>query len=80
LNRKYPELPDGQVNPVAYKDPSQHARHVIIASEPSTYKHEQWNLIPKNKALSVDEDGVMEIMPMEMPASFMATAMTTENA
>jgi glutamine amidotransferase len=80
LNRKYPELPDGQINPVAYKDPSQHASHVIIASEPSTYKHEQWNLIPKNKSLSVDEDGVVEIMSVEMMASLMATATTTEHA
>jgi len=80
LNRKYPELPEGQVNPVAYKDPSEHASHVIIASEPSTYKREQWNLIAKNHALSVDEDGVVEIMPVKMAASLMATAMTTEHA
>jgi len=80
LNRKYPDRPDGQVNPVAYKEPREHGSHVIVASEPSTYKREQWTLIPKNHCLLVDKDGTVEVFPIDVSAKLMAKATTTQHA
>lgn len=33
-------------------------KHTIIASEPTTYDEQEWHLIKKNHALTVDEHGV----------------------
>jgi glutamine amidotransferase len=77
LNRKYPDHPDGLENPWAYKDSEEHGSHVIVASEPTTYKKEQWNLIPKNHSLAVGKDGQVEVTPIEVPQQLMATARST---
>jgi len=57
LNRKYPDHPDDGVTNTRKNlhDEKEHGKHVIIASEPSTYKQEDWKLIPKNVFLMVDE-------------------------
>ncbi len=34
-----------------------HGKHVIVASEPSTYKIEEWKLVEKNHAILVEADG-----------------------
>lgn len=70
LNRKYPDHPDGA--PVV-KDSERlaraesHGAHLIIASEPSTYKVRDWKLIGKNQRVLADESGtfVVEDVPYE---------------
>lgn len=64
LNRKYPDHPDGiEKDPqrADRKDVEEHGRHVIVASEPSTYKDSEWTLIGKNQCLMVDVDGKPEL-------------------
>ena len=80
MNRKYPDNPNGQGNPEAYKNAGEHGSHIIVASEPSTYKREQWNLLPKNHFLSVDKDCRVEVMPMAIPAELMVQARATHHA
>lgn len=58
LNSKYPENPNGGENLHAMKKSEDHDRHVIVSSEPSTYREEDWTLIEKNHCLLVGEDGV----------------------
>jgi len=43
-------------NPKAKKGSEEHGKHVIVASEPTTYKESQWELIEKNRVVMV-EDG-----------------------
>lgn len=65
LNRKYPDHPDGVELPDRHQaariEAEEHGAHVIVASEPSTYKVEDWELIGKNQALLVDTDGTAKI-------------------
>ena len=60
LNRKYPDHPDGievaGVTDVG-KAEGEHGRHLIIASEPSTYKENDWELIGKNQCVMASPDG-----------------------
>lgn len=61
LNRKFPGHPDdpNRVNEMAIKEEDEQiGKHTIIASEPTTYDAEEWHLIGRNCALSVDEKGV----------------------
>ena len=78
LNRKYPERADGSKNPDAFKAADEHGRHVIVSSEPTTYKKESWNLIPKNAALWVQKDGTAQIKHIDVPSQMMAKGATTE--
>ncbi|BFZ62406.1 hypothetical protein YB2330_003500 [Saitoella coloradoensis] len=63
LNRKYPDHPDGQEAAKAHKQcglggnkmPGEHGKHVIVASEPSTYKEEEWELVPRDNIVLVDD-------------------------
>ncbi|KZF20215.1 N-terminal nucleophile aminohydrolase [Xylona heveae TC161] len=65
LNRKYPGDPDGQhENECATCRPRDHGPHVIVASEPSTYKREEWTLVPKNNVLTADRDGNVTVEPI----------------
>src|SRR2546430_7645989 len=43
-----------------------HGAHVIVASEPTTYKEQEWNLIPKNHCCIVGKDGLHEIEQIEL--------------
>ena len=45
LNRKYPGEADGEGKGGAVKSPEEHGKHVIIASEPTTYKMEEWHVV-----------------------------------
>ncbi len=76
LNRKYPDHPDGFENPAAYKQAHEHGRHIIVASEPSTYKKEEWELIGKNEAVAVDKDGKLKTWKVDIPDSWNAMEMT----
>ena len=67
LNSKYPDHPDGLKNDRAWKQPGEHGKHCIVASEPSTYKSEDWTLIDKNHCLMVDSDGAIMIEALTFP-------------
>jgi len=77
LNRKYPDHPDGLENPAAYKKAHEHGRHIIVASEPSTYKKEEWELIGKNEALGFDTEGNLRTWEVHVPDSWDAKTTTT---
>jgi glutamine amidotransferase len=79
LNRKYPDHPNGDDNPNAHKRPDEHGAHVIVASEPTTYKEQEWNLIPKNHCCIVGKDGLHEIEQIELASEHMAQARTTQH-
>ena len=70
LNRKFPGHPDfegvdnGMQN---LKAESEHGDHVIIASEPTTYKKEDWELIPKNQCIMVGRDMEIHRVPVGIP-------------
>ena len=62
LNRKYPGDPDGIERPgrIATKAVEDHGKHIIVASEPSTYVEADWELIGKNKMVLAGPDGIQE--------------------
>jgi len=74
LNRKYPDHPDGIELPKKLEgsrlSEQEHGAHVIVASEPSTYKDEEWTLIEKNQAVLVDENGKMEVKSIEYDSTW----------
>ncbi|KAH6718389.1 N-terminal nucleophile aminohydrolase [Leptodontidium sp. MPI-SDFR-AT-0119] len=45
----------------AKRSAKEHGKHVIVASEPSTYKDKEWILIGKNRVLLVDEGGDVKV-------------------
>ena len=79
LNRKFPDHPDGAENTTANQDAKEHGVHVIVASEPTTYKQKEWNLIEKNHAVLVGKDGKHVSEPIEVPEEILATAKTTQH-
>ena len=73
LNRKYPDHPDGlevSKDRVQAKDAEDHGQHVIVASEPSTYKESDWTLIGKNQCLMVNTNGTPEIVDVPYDESW----------
>jgi glutamine amidotransferase len=57
LNRKFPDHPDGkEVNRKSVQATQEHGKHVIVASEPNTYKTEDWHLVPPNSFVLVNKD------------------------
>ncbi|KAL8290097.1 hypothetical protein RQP46_003036 [Phenoliferia psychrophenolica] len=59
LNRKYSDDPDGPCAHEGRCEPRRkedYQKHVIIASEPTTYHLEDWTLIAANSLLAVGED------------------------
>lgn len=68
LNHKYPGNPDAAnaVNEEATKSNEDRiGKHTIVASEPTTYDESEWHLITRNCALTVDENGTEEEIPIE---------------
>lgn len=78
LNRKYPDHPDRKENKAACKPEHEHGVHMIIASEPTTYKVKQWNVIDKNHAVLVSSDGKYSIESLDLADEHFATAKTTQ--
>ncbi|KAI9759199.1 MAG: hypothetical protein M4579_002486 [Chaenotheca gracillima] len=73
LNRKFPDHPDGVQNGrKPLKAAKDHGPHVIVASEPSTYKSEDWTVIEKNHSLTVHDDGKIVIEEIPYPKSWNA--------
>ncbi|EJF61033.1 N-terminal nucleophile aminohydrolase [Dichomitus squalens LYAD-421 SS1] len=67
LNRKFPGHPDveGVDNGARnLKGAEEHGDHVIVASEPTTFKEEDWELIPKNECIMVGRDMVLKRAPV----------------
>jgi predicted glutamine amidotransferase len=66
LNRKYPDNPDGEhtANRFTGKAVEDHGRHIIIASEPSTYKESEWHLIPRNSLVTASAEHGVEVAPI----------------
>lgn len=48
-------------NPYMTKKADEHGKHVIVASEPTTYKKCEWNLMEKNRTILVEADGTVRI-------------------
>ena len=48
-------------------------RHVVVASEPTTYKAEEWNLIEKNTLVIVDNDGQVQLDRVDYPLELNST-------
>ena len=63
LNRKYEDHPDGAhvQNDAGRKPRSKHGKHLIVASEPSTYHAEDWHLIGRNQVLMADDAGGVRV-------------------
>lgn len=62
LNRCFEDHPDSQEKGQAraqysanLREADEHGRHVIVSSEPITYKEQDWILVEKNECLMVDE-------------------------
>lgn len=73
MNRKYPDHPDGLENPMARKKAEEHGNHIIVASEPSTYKKQDWTLIEKNYCIVVEKNGKVVVEAVEYPEEWNAT-------
>ena len=57
LNRKYPDHPDGKVTKKLAKLATiDHGKHAIVASEPNTYKGEDWILVPAKTFVLIDKE------------------------
>jgi len=65
LNRKFPGHPDGGKVVGSRRAEEEHGAHVIVASEPSTYKEDDWTLIGKNQAVLVEKDGSVEVRDIQ---------------
>lgn len=72
LNRKYPGHADGPENKYATLKAEEHGKHVIVASEPSTYKQNEWNLIPKNHSVTVEKDGEPKVEEVRCDPKYFA--------
>lgn len=66
LNRKYPDHPDAGVSRAGIRSKSEHGDHVIVASEPTTYKEHDWQLIQKNHCVMVDADSQLCEVPFNV--------------
>lgn len=69
LNRKFPGHPDknGEDNGLRnLKQAEQHGAHIIVASEPSTFRSEDWELIKKNESIMVGRDTVVHRVPVNV--------------
>jgi glutamine amidotransferase len=73
LNRKYPDGADGDTSGDPTKKPEEHGAHLIVASEPTTYKDEEWHLIKKNHGLLFSKGGKMEVQAMAYQKEWDAT-------
>ncbi|KAB8360928.1 hypothetical protein FH972_024660 [Carpinus fangiana] len=64
LNSKFPDRPDdASTNFNALKKKEEHGKHIIVASEPTTYKEKEWHLIKQNEMILVDSDGSVSFEP-----------------
>lgn len=83
LNRKFEGHPNADIGCTfgiaeeQVKKAEEHGKHVIVASEPTTYKKEEWELLPKNSCLMVETDGKVVVEDVEYEESWDAEDNTT---
>lgn len=77
LNRKYPGTFDGRPNLEAPKKADEHGKHLIVASEPTTFKQDEWNLIEKNHAVLMDKSGKESLEKIGIDEELFATERST---
>ena len=54
-----------------YLVPAKHGKHIIVSSEPSTYKDSEWEVVEKNHKVLVEKNvESMEIKEIEVPADW----------
>jgi len=76
LNRKFEGHPNADIGGTfgiaeeQVKKAEEHGKHVIVASEPTTYKEEEWELLPKNSCLMVETDGKVVVEDVEYDGSW----------
>lgn len=59
-------------NPFMVKKAKDHGKHVIVASEPTTYKKVEWDLIEKNHAILVEADGNQSVRAITFDSNVQA--------
>lgn len=66
LNRKFPGHPDreGDNGLQNLKAAQEHGDHLIVCSEPTTYKKSEWELINKNECIMAGLDMVLRRVPV----------------
>lgn len=81
LNRKYPGSADGGEggNAGAWKRREEHGRHVVVASEPSTFDRAEWRLVGKNQAVVVEGDGGVRVVEVGVLEGWNATVNDIKN-
>lgn len=74
LNRKYEDHADGAeiVSDVGRKPREKHGKHLIVASEPSTYREQDWTLIGRNQILYANNHGDFKIVDVPYDQSWNA--------
>lgn len=82
LNRKYEDHPDGvEVKDDKERKPREdHGKHLIVASEPSTYREQDWKLIGRNQVLLADHHGNFTIEDIPCDKSWEAEDPNTYTA
>jgi glutamine amidotransferase len=73
LNRKYPDCADGDEFCEAAKNAEEHGAHLIVASEPTTYKEEEWHIIAKNSVVWFTKGGEVSVEKMAYKKEWDAT-------
>jgi len=48
------------------KTAAEHGKHVIIASEPTTFTEHEWELIPANSIVTVDKNMEAVTLPIQL--------------
>lgn len=82
LNRKYEGHPNADVGgtfgvpETQTRMAEEHGKHVIVASEPTTYIEEEWELLPKNSCLMMDVDGKVVVEDVAYDESWDAEDVT----
>ena len=64
------------MNPHAHRKADDHGSHVIVASEPSTYRSKEWDLIEKNHCVLVEKDGGVRMDRVRYPDEWNVKATT----
>ena len=59
---------DNESNHLGAKKPEEHGIYVILASEPSTYDPNEWDLIEQNHCLMFEKIGKAQLEKPEYPA------------
>jgi glutamine amidotransferase len=73
LNRKFPDCADGDENSEACKRPEEHGAHLIVASEPTTYREKEWHIIAKNNCVMFTKGETLKVEKLAYDKKWEAT-------